>query len=473
MNPVTPTRVIGGRYVVLAELGRGGMGVVWRAEDRVMGRQVAVKELHLPQGLSPEERALFRERLLREARTAGRLNDPGVVTVYDVVTDDGVDHIVMELVEAPTLAEMVATRGPLDERSTTTVALQLLSALRTAHENGVVHRDVKPSNVMLGPGGRVRLADFGIAQAADDPRLTMSGAVVGSPAYMSPERLEGAPATPASDMWALGATLFHAVEGRGPFGRETTAATITAVLHADVPALRTRGALGAVISGLLQRDSQARLGGQQAMALLSSAGAGSADTGPEDREPATAPLVTPTPRRWRWSWVAAAALLLGLATGAVGGYLVGRAGDPAVTTFTYGAGGDIPVFGTGTHACLPGQLAPGRSFPSGAIVSCKEAHDLEVFETFNPFGSSRDLPYPGQAQFTDFATGACSLTFGSALIGGPDKDRLAVAALVPSQAAFEARADSSSAFTTRDVICVLHAADGSQLTGTRITEEPG
>ncbi|GAA1243153.1 serine/threonine-protein kinase [Pseudonocardia aurantiaca] len=472
MNRVTPTRVIGGRYVVLAELGRGGMGVVWRAEDRVMGRLVAVKELHLPQALSREERALFRERLLREARTAGRLNDPGVVTVYDVVTDDGVDHIVMELVEAPTLAEVVAARGPLDDRSTTTVALQLLSALRTAHESGVVHRDVKPSNVMLGPAGRVRLADFGIAQAADDPRLTMSGAVVGSPAYMSPERLEGAPATPASDMWALGATLFHAVEGRSPFGRETKAATIAAVLHADVPALRTRGPLGAVISGLLQRDQQARLGGQQAIALLSSGGAGSAATGPEDGEPATAPPVTAAPRGRRWWWVVAAALVLGLVLGAVGGYLLGRAG-PAVTTFTYGAGGDIPLFDTFTQACLPGQLAPGRSFPSGATVSCDGPHDLEVFETFNPFGISRDLPYPGQAQFADFASGACSLTFGSALIGGPDKDRLAVAALVPSQAAFEARADSSSAFTTRDVICVLHTADGSQLTGTRITKAPG
>ena len=171
--------------------------------------------------------------------------------------------------------------------------------------------------------------------------------------------------------------------------------------------------------------------------------------------------------------MAAAALVLGLAAGAVGGFLVGRAGGPAVTTFTYGAGGDIPVFDTVTHVCLPGQLAPGRSFPSGATVSCDDPHDLEVFETFDPFGVSRDLPYPGQAQLAGFASGACSLTFGSALIGGPDKDRLAVTALVPSQAAFEARADSSSAFTTRDVICVLHAADGSQLTGTRITEAPG
>src|SRR5689334_6558217 len=128
-RPVAPTRVIGGRYVVLGELGRGGMGIVWRAEDRVIGRQVAVKELHLADGLSPEDRHNFRERLLREARTAGRLSDPGIVTVYDVVTDNGVDHIVMELIEARTLAEVVTLNGPLDERSVMSVAQQLLSAL--------------------------------------------------------------------------------------------------------------------------------------------------------------------------------------------------------------------------------------------------------------------------------------------------------------------------------------------------------
>ncbi len=211
-----PTRVIGGRYVVLAELGRGGMGIVWRAEDRVMGRHVAVKELHLPVGLSTEERALFRERLLREARTAGRLNDPGIVTVYDVITDDGVDHIVMELIDARTLAQVVATSGPLDERAVVTIGRQVLTALRTAHDGGVVHRDVKPSNVMLAADGRVKLTDFGIAQAADDPRLTTTGSLIGSPGYMSPERLEGGGATPAADLWALGATLFHAVQGHGP-----------------------------------------------------------------------------------------------------------------------------------------------------------------------------------------------------------------------------------------------------------------
>src|SRR6478735_8648222 len=263
MGAVTPTRVIGGRYVVLAELGRGGMGIVWRAEDRMMGRHVAVKELHLPDGLGPDDRQLFRERLLREARTAGRLNDPAIVTVYDVVSDGGVDHIVMELIEAPTLSDVVARSGPLSENAVLEVARRLLGALRTAHERGVVHRDVK-----LSADGRVTLTDFGIAQAADAPRLTTTGSLGGSPGYMAPERLDGGHADPASDLWSLGATLWYAVQGRGPFARDTTAATIAAVINAEVPTTRTRGPLGAVIAGLLQRDPRARLSGMQAAALL-------------------------------------------------------------------------------------------------------------------------------------------------------------------------------------------------------------
>jgi hypothetical protein len=475
MSPVSPTRVIGGRYVVLGELGRGGMGIVWRAEDRVMGRQVAVKELHLPSGLSPQDRRSFRERLLREARTAGRLDDPAVVTVYDVVTDDGVDHIVMELIEAPTLAEVVASAGPLDERTAAAVARQLLSALRAAHESGVVHRDVKPSNVMLGPGDRMRLTDFGIAQVVDDPGLTTTGSLIGSPGYMSPERLEGAPATAASDLWAAGATLFHALHGSGPFARETTAATISAVLHADVPHTRTRGPLGAVIAGLLQRSPQARLTGVQAAALLASGGT---ETTPLfGGGPATTPVTTagaPPRRRWVWPLVALALAVLGLA----GGIALAWSGaipplGPAVTTLTYGGGGDIPVFGTAFHACLQGQLAPGRSFPAGSTVSCDGPHDLEIFQTFDPFGTQRALPYPGREHLSAYADRACTLVFDSALVVGADKDRLEVAALVPSQLSFEARADSSSRFTGRDVVCLLRAADGGQLTGTRISEDSG
>ena len=204
MHPAAPTRVIGGRYVVLAELGRGGMGIVWRAEDRMMGRHVAVKELHLPAGLPAEERRLFRDRLLREARTAGRLSDAGIVTVHDVVTEGDVDHIVMELVDAPTLAEVVRRDGPLDEQPALSMAVQLVSALRVAHESGVVHRDVKPSNVLVRSDGRVKLTDFGIALAADDPRLTTTGSIIGSPGYLAPERLSGeTPARPPTcGRWA-------------------------------------------------------------------------------------------------------------------------------------------------------------------------------------------------------------------------------------------------------------------------------
>src|SRR6476659_5431426 len=286
MGAVTPTRVIGGRYVVLAELGRGGMGIVWRAEDRMMGRHVAVKELHLPDGLGPDDRRLFRERLLREARTAGRLNDPAIV---------------MELIEAPTLADVVARSGPLPEHVALEVARRLLGALRTAHERGVVHRDVKPSNVMLSADGRVTLTDFGIAQAADDPRLTITGSLVGSPGYMAPERLDGGQADPASDLWSLGATPWYAVQGRGPFSRDTTAATIAAVINAEVPTTRTRGPLGAVIAGLLQPDPSARLSGMQAAALLS----GEPPTPPTGLPGATTRAVTqpggpgvPARRRW-------------------------------------------------------------------------------------------------------------------------------------------------------------------------------
>jgi serine/threonine protein kinase len=164
-------RVIASRYVLLREIGRGGMGIVWLSEDRTIGRQVAIKELHLPDGVAPAEREVFEERVLREARAAGRLNDPGVVTVYDVVRDQGTTFIVMELIEATTLTDLVQQRGPLPQDAVARLAEQLLSALRTAHAAGVVHRDVKPSNIMVLPGGRVKLTDFGSPAArARSPR---------------------------------------------------------------------------------------------------------------------------------------------------------------------------------------------------------------------------------------------------------------------------------------------------------------
>lgn len=475
MSAVSPTRVIGGRYVVLAELGRGGMGIVWRAEDRVMGRHVAVKELHLPAGLSQEERRLFRERLLREARTAGRLNDPGIVTVYDVVSDAGVDHIVMELIEARTLSEVVAAQGPLDERAATAVAQALLAALGVAHSNGVVHRDVKPSNVMLAPDGRVKLTDFGIAQAADDPRLTSTGSTIGSPAYLAPERLDGTPATPASDLWALGVTLFHAVQGTSPFARDSTAATIAAVLHGEIPHTRIRGPLGTVISGLLQRDPNARLNGMQAAALLSAPGYVLPD--PETTTRNVTGLLTkmPAPRRRKlWVWAAAALLVVGLVGGLFGGFALARAGQPAVTTLAYGEGGQVTSFEVSTPYCLTQKPIPGTSTTSSNTVPCDEDHPAEMFTTFDTFTTTLDIAYPGADRINAYGAAACRLYFDSQYIVGDDKSRLQVVALVPSEQSFgkNSATSGSASFSERMIYCVLQSPDNTPLTASNIRPDP-
>lgn len=243
--------MIADRYVVRDELGRGGMGVVWRADDQVIGRTVALKELPTPPGFSPEEREIYLQRVLREARTAGRLNDPAVVTVYDVVSEGDSTYIVMELVSAPTLADVIKREGPLAGERVLAIAVQVLGALETAHAAGIVHRDVKPSNIMVLSGDRVKLADFGIARAMDDPSLTMTGGIMGSPGYMAPELFAGATPAAASDLWSLGATLFHAVEGRSPFSRTTTAATVHAIMYEQPELRRCGGRLARAIQGLL------------------------------------------------------------------------------------------------------------------------------------------------------------------------------------------------------------------------------
>lgn len=470
---VQTTRVIGGRYVVLAELGRGGMGIVWRAEDRVMGRHVAVKELHLPDGLSPDDRLLFRERLLREARTAGRLNDPGIVTVYDVVTDNGVDHIVMELIEARTLADAVAANGPLDEAVVADIGRQLLAALQTAHQGGVVHRDVKPANVMLAGGGRVKLTDFGIAQAADDPRLTSTGALIGSPGYMSPERLEGGQADPAADLWALGATLYFAVQGSGPFQRDSTAATISAVLHADPPPPRTRGPLGSVITGMLQRSPQMRLSGPQAAMLLSAPGQANAPTQvapPVPATPFTQRIAAPVRSRpWRWIAIAAAVgLVLGLVGGVAGGLMLGRAAAPDVQTLSYGIGGDIPVFEVGYQYCISTPVVAGTQVASGTITDCDEGHPAELYAVIDTFSYNEQVAYPDGIE--DFAARGCAMRFTSDAVVGDDKAQLVALALFPTEDEFARTDDGGERYDYRQVFCVLARADGDNIVGTRIAQ---
>jgi serine/threonine protein kinase len=256
MHPSADTgRVIAGRYRLEAPIGRGAMGVVWRARDLLLDRDVAVKEVHVAETLTDEERANAYERTLREAKTAARLNHPGVVTVYDVAEDQGRPWIVMQLVSAQSLDQVLATSGPLSPRRAAEMGRQLLSALSVAHAAGVMHRDVKPSNVLLGRDDRAVLTDFGIATFQGDPRLTQTGMVMGSPGFTAPERIRGEDATPASDLWSLGATLFAAVEGHGPYERLGGAiTTMSAIINEDAPAAATAGALGPVIAALLRRD---------------------------------------------------------------------------------------------------------------------------------------------------------------------------------------------------------------------------
>ncbi len=260
MHPLADTgRVIAGRYRLEAPIGRGAMGVVWRARDQLLDRDVAVKEVQIAETLTDEERANAYQRTLREAKTAARLNHPGVVTVYDVAEDEGRPWIVMQLVSAQSLDQVLATSGPLSPRRAAEVGRQLLSALSVAHAAGVMHRDVKPSNVLLGRDDRAVLTDFGIATFQGDPRLTQTGMVMGSPGFTAPERIRGEDASPASDLWSLGATLFAAVEGHGPFEKRGGAiTTMSAIINEDAPLAPKAGALGPVIAALLRREPSDR-----------------------------------------------------------------------------------------------------------------------------------------------------------------------------------------------------------------------
>ena len=263
-------RLVAGRYLLIRPLGRGGMGAVWLGEDQLAGRQVAVKELRPPAGVSEAEQDVFRRRALAEARSAARLTHPNAVTLYDVIpaspADDAV-YLIMEYVDGATVAQVIEREGPLSEPRAAGIALQMLSILDAAHALGIVHRDIKPANIMITAVGQVKLADFGIAHMVGGTRLTGSG-VIGTPAYMAPEQLQGLDITPAVDLWALGATLYNAVAGRNPFDRQTTAATFHAILMADLPPTPCGPPLAPVITGLLVRDPAQRLSTQQARALL-------------------------------------------------------------------------------------------------------------------------------------------------------------------------------------------------------------
>ncbi|WP_431893316.1 protein kinase domain-containing protein [Nonomuraea sp. bgisy101] len=251
--------IIGGRYRLIKTIGRGGMGTVWHAHDEVLGRDVAIKEVVPPPDLTGPEREVFTVRTLREARAAGRVAHPGVATVYDVVEESGHPWIVMELVRSRTLGAMVREVGPLEPARAAAIGLELLAALRAAHAAGVLHRDVKPDNVLLAEDGRAVLTDFGIATTDGDAPVTRTGVLLGTPAYIAPERAAGGVAEPASDLWSLGVTLYTAVEGHSPFQRGHPLATMAAVMHEEPLPMSAAGPLAPVICGLLRKDPGRRM----------------------------------------------------------------------------------------------------------------------------------------------------------------------------------------------------------------------
>ncbi|MFG1914236.1 protein kinase [Micromonospora sp. NPDC048898] len=263
-----PGTTIGDRYALRSSVGNGGMGTVWRATDTLLRRDVAVKEVVLPPGLAPSDRDAMYERTLREARAAAAIQHPAVVQVYDVVTEAGRPWIVMELLDARSLADMVIEDGPVAPRAVAKIGIALLGALEVAHAIGVLHRDVKPANVLICTDGRCVLTDFGVARMPTDVQLTTPGMVLGSPHFISPERAMGQEFGPPSDLFSLGVTLYTAVEGRPPFDKGDPIETMHAVVE-DPPAPPQRsGPLTRVLMGLLEKDPARRLDVHTSRAML-------------------------------------------------------------------------------------------------------------------------------------------------------------------------------------------------------------
>ncbi|MDN3271042.1 serine/threonine-protein kinase [Streptomyces sp. MA15] len=289
-------RLLAGRYRLGDVLGRGGMGTVWRAEDETLGRTVAVKELRFPSNIDEEEKRRLITRTLREAKAIARIRNTGAVTVFDVVQEDDRPWIVMELVEGKSLAEVIREDGTLKPRRAAEVGLAVLDVLRSAHREGILHRDVKPSNVLIADDGRVVLTDFGIAQVEGDPSITSTGMLVGAPSYISPERARGHKPGPAADLWSLGGLLYAAVEGTPPYDKGSAIATLTAVMTEPLEEPKSAGPLRDVIHGLLNKDPAQRLDDRAARAMLTAV-INAPDTADADGQPADATRVVPLPEQ--------------------------------------------------------------------------------------------------------------------------------------------------------------------------------
>ncbi|MER6994107.1 protein kinase [Saccharopolyspora hirsuta] len=407
-------RLIGARYRLEATIGHGAMGHVWAGTDELLHRPVAVKELRLSPGLAEEQAAEMRERALREARAMAALNHPNTVLLYDVAREDDQPFVVMELVHGLSLSQLLNKHGSLPPAKLAVLADGVAAALQAAHQVGIVHRDVKPGNVLLGADRLVKLADFGMSRSTAESTLTRSGVLVGTPAYLAPEIAVGGELGANADLWSFGAMLFAAAEGRLPY--ESTGdplITISSIVHGPVPAHRQTGPIGEVISGLMVKDPARRMPllevRQRVHDLARQAGAHPFEDYLRDIEPPrpitptappsdqpTAPAAKRSTTRTAIVLGAAAVLAIGAATG---GFLLGRAGEPIPA--------GVPQRGTPTSS----PTAAADDSPFGAL----EAEHASSGHNAGQLGSER-----GEGEPVQFASGmkdGSSLTFDNVEFG--------------------------------------------------------
>jgi eukaryotic-like serine/threonine-protein kinase len=404
MQTAEPGRLVAGRYRLSAAIGRGGMGIVWRARDELLSRDVAVKEMIWPSHFTERDQQAACRRATREAQVAARLNHRNVIRVFDIVEEDGCPWIVMELLPYRSLLDVIGEEGPLTPAEAAHVGLQVLAALRAAHAKGIVHRDVKPANILIGPGNRAVLTDFGIAYAADSPTVTTVGVLIGSPSYIAPERARGGHSGAPGDLWGLGASLYAAVEGHPPFERANALASLTAVVADELKPATHAGRLWPVLSGLLRKNPDDRLDAAETERMLREVVASppAVVSPPVVSAPVVGPAMgnpaAPGPRRSRGPLAAAvgsAALLVLAASGtAVGlGLTSSSRNQPASSAAAAPPPAAMtPPSATSTHPAA----ATTRRPTTVSTRSTTPASPHVVTQTSPTRISNRHVPHPGR-----------------------------------------------------------------------------